>query len=148
MRLSWKIYTFFYCLMIILGAGYSLWPNSSPNVYYKILVSFHKDYQWQYILYQARIFFDLFGLVPLLLFIWRKNWLKKLFWKAFFPLKILSLFLGSFYEIKVVKSYFPDAPLLTSATVLASLLAILPYYAAIFGYAFRKNNEHTTLMSA
>ncbi len=136
MRFGWKIYSFLYCPLTLTGVGYSLWPNSKPSVYYHLLVSFNQAYWWQYVFYYLRVGLDLFGLVPLLLFVCQKKWLAKLFWKVFFWVKILSLCLGSFYEFKLVKSYFLDAPVLTSISALTSLLSLLPYYLAIYLYAF------------
>lgn len=138
MKLRWKIYSFGYALLIILQAVYAFLPNSPANVYYRILISFNKIYLWQYILHYLSIFLELFGLVPLFLFIRQKKWLAPLFWKVFFFVKILGLCTGNYYEANLVGTFLAVNKILALICSITGLMLLLPYYIALYLYAFRQ----------
>lgn len=138
MRLSWKIYSLFYALIILSGAVYSLWPYSHPIVYYRILISFDKIFIWQYALHYAGILLDVFGLVPLFLFVFQKRWLPKLFWKIFFFIKVYGIFVGNYYEANIMQTISAANKLIAFSSLITGLIIILPAYIAIFLYAFRR----------
>ncbi len=138
MKLSWKIYSFGFALLIMLQVVYSLLPDSAPNVYYKILISFDKIFVWKYCFHFLNVFLDLFGLVPLLLFVFKKKWFAPIFWKIFFFVKIGAIFFGNYYETNLMGTIIAANKLLATASLITGLLVILPYYIAIFLYAFRR----------
>jgi hypothetical protein len=138
MKLSWKIYSFGYALLVILGVAYSLWPDSAPSGYYKILISFDKSFLWQYIFHFISTLLDVLGLLPLFLFVFQKKWFVALFWKIFFFVKILGIFAGNSYEANFLGTVFAVNKLTAIASSLIGLALILPYYIAIYLYAFRR----------
>lgn len=138
MKLSWKIYGFVYALIVLLETYIALHPDSNPNTYYKILISFDKRFLWQYILHYFSVLIEVFALAGLFLFVFKKNWLPNLFWKIFFFVRILGLFVGNYYEANITGTMFIANKLLTSVSILIGLIAIVPSYIGLFLYAFKR----------
>lgn len=125
-------------MVVLLETFFALYPQSGPNVYYRILISFDKKFIWQYMQHYLSVFIELSSLVPLFLFAFKKTWLPAGFWKIFFFVRILGIFIGNFYEANLIGTMLIANKLSAIIMLLIGFIIILPSYIAIFLYGFKK----------
>jgi len=85
------------------------------------------------------IFLELFSLLPLFLFAFKKSWFSLVFWKGFFILRIVNAAANNYYEYGFYSNLLKISPKITAISILISVILILPAYIALFMYAFRQD---------
>lgn len=137
MRLSWKLYIFLYAFVVALSVVYYLSADSQLILYHKITVSMNKIFCINYYNHYLFIFFEVFSLLPLFLFAFRKRLFSAAFWKLFFMFKVTNALVINYYEHGFYSNLLVITPKFSPIAILISILMILPAYAALFMYAFK-----------
>lgn len=140
MRLSWKLYIFLYAFVVILSVAYYLSADSQLILYHKITVSMDKIFYINYYNHYLFIFLEVFSLLPLFLFAFKKRIFGTAFWKLFFMFKITNALVINYFEHGFYGNLLVIMPKFSPIAILISILMILPAYTALFMYAFMQNN--------
>ena len=136
--LRWKIY-FFLFLPIACGNALSVvYPESPLYVYYHVLISFHKDYMFFYLLNVINALVNTLCLIPLFLYVFQVSFLSKRLWQWLFVIRIIFDIIGHDYEIKFFKSLFYINVWYGLSSLILLIALTIPSYFACFRYAFRQ----------
>ena len=124
-------------------------PNSRINFYYFLMREFDL---WIFLTTYFSAFMksvlNFLMVIPLSLFILRRNWLDPEYWKILFAFKVIFDFTGHSYELNELISYYyyTDFAFHTWAFyiyVIAKIGVHIPAYWFVYAYAF----EHDKLMA-
>lgn len=138
---SWKIYSFIFALLVITNLAIVLSPSSELYIYHHILMAFSRSYGFSYYLRLIAAIVNLFALIPLFMFSFRKNLLNRRLWQTILIIRIIFDITGHSYEFKSLKAIlYIDLWTGLSLFILAAAF-ILPSYEACFRYAFSKKNN-------
>lgn len=135
----WKIYFLIYLAVVAIYTKYFFSPESPMNIYHQILIAYDIAFLIPYCFNALSIIFNVLCIVPIYLFICRKNFLSLRFWRYIFILKVVFDIAGRPYETLFFKSLFHQSAREALNIIGILILIHLPAYIAICLYSFKKN---------
>jgi hypothetical protein len=141
LKIIWKIYLLIFATITVANLLWLLYPEAEPYIFYHILMAWTKFYTVHYYLAVLKCLVGLVCLVPLCGFAFNKETKIPVFWQWMLVIRIISEFLGNFYEFMFIKSSYHMVLGygLTSTGVL--LLPLIPSYLAHYYYAFPQKSK-------
>jgi hypothetical protein len=137
----WKLYFLFFLYAGITQIVNFFDPGSAIDQYYQVLIAFKKNYALWYGFHFAAIIVEIVSIIPLFLFVFKKNFLSPALWRSLLIARILLIFLGHHYEIRMLTSYFYASSTLALASIVGLVVVLLPSYVAHIACAFPKENK-------
>ena len=135
----WKVYFFIYLIVVAIYTGYFFSPESPMHLYHQILIAYDIAFLVPYCFDALSIILNVFCIVPIYLFICRKNFLSLRFWRYIFLVKVIFDVAGKSYEMLFFKSLFYQSVPVALKIIGLIILVHLPAYIAISLYSFKKD---------
>jgi hypothetical protein len=138
-KLIWKIYFFIFSTITLANLVWVFSPEAEPYIFYHILIAWTKFYLAHYYLAALKCAIALLCLIPLFGYAFDRTTRIPRFWQWILVIRVLSEFVGNFYEFMFVKSSFHMVLGYGLTTTGLFILPLIPSYAAHYLYAFNKS---------
>jgi hypothetical protein len=138
-KLIWKAYFLIFSTITFANLVWILYPEAEPYIFYHILMAWTKFYTAHYFLAVFKCVVALVCLVPLFGFAFDRSSRIPQFWQWMLVIRVVSEFLGNFYEYMFVKSSFHMVLGYGLTTTGLLILPMLPAYASHYLYAFKQS---------
>ncbi len=133
---------FFMILLFALQEFYQLIsPDSSSFLYYFILRSFDPIFYITYMAHLTYVLLNLIHCIPLILSVYRIQFLHPDVWKYLFIFRCIFEFNGHSFEVNTAKALSHTSPELLIPIGIIAIIPYIPSYIICYKYAFG-NNTH------
>lgn len=137
----WKVYFLIYFLIVTVDIGTFFSPESPKNIYYQVLIAFDSLFIVPFLLNALAVILDVLSLVPFYGFIEGIAFLSKKFWRLVFMTRLVLALWGHSYDFQLIRSLSHENINNALAFVAVAILLNIPSYAAMFLYAFQKDEK-------
>ena len=137
----WEAY-FILILFSTVGKAYDLFNPGSPDyLYFSILKSFDPAFYFAYGMYTMQVALNVLHCIPLLLYVYRINFLHPKVWQYLFILRCIFEVVGRSYESNTFEALYHSNPKLLVIVLIVVFVPSIPSYCACYQYAFKSRTR-------